>query len=101
MNIKINKNTKTPKIEAALFDLDGTLLNSKEQILMNEELMQLDDPDIIGNIKMYILDRFDEEVTQVNKVNIMKVLVKYKVTDAFGKNFNDWLRDTFGNIITK
>ena len=32
MNIKINKNTKTPKIEAALFDLDGTLLNSKEQI---------------------------------------------------------------------
>lgn len=32
MNIKINKNTKTPEIEAALFDLDGTLLNSKEQI---------------------------------------------------------------------
>tara|TARA_B000000441_G_scaffold43039_1_gene28282 strand:+ start:732 stop:857 length:126 start_codon:yes stop_codon:yes gene_type:complete len=32
LNIKINKNTKTPEIEAALFDLDGTLLNSKEQI---------------------------------------------------------------------
>ena len=37
----------------------------------------------------------------INKLDIMKVLVKYKVTDAFGKNFNDWLRDTFGNIITK
>mgnify|MGYP003121718309 FL=1 len=77
------------------------ILNSKEQILMNEELMQLHDPDISGNIKMSILDRFDEEVNPINKLDIMKVLVKYKVTDAFGKNFNDWLRDTFGNIITK
>ena len=77
------------------------ILNSKEQILMNRELMQLDDPDISGNIKMSILDRYDEEINPVNKLDIMKVLVKYKVTDAFGKNFNDWLRDTFGNIITK
>ena len=77
------------------------ILKSKEQILMNRELMQLDDPDISGNIKMSILGRYDEEINPINKLNIMKVLVKYKVTDAFGKNFNDWLRDTFGNIITK
>ena len=32
-----------------------------------------------------ILDRFDEEVNPINKLDIMKVLVKYKVTDAFGK----------------
>jgi len=77
------------------------ILNSKEQILMNRELMQLHDPDISGNIKMNILDRYDEEVNPVNKLDIMKTLVKYKITDAFGNNFNDWLRDTFGNIITK
>ena len=77
------------------------ILKSKEQILMNRELMQLDDPDISGNIKMSVLGRYDEEINPVNKLDIMKVLVKYKVTDAFGKNFNDWLRDTFGNIITK
>ena len=63
--------------------------------------MQLDDPDISGNIKMSILGRYDEEINPVNKLDIMKVLVKYKVTDAFGKKFNDWLLDTFGNIITK
>ena len=67
---------------------------------MNRELMQLDDPDISGNIKMSILDRYDEKINPINKLDIMKVLVKYKVTDAFGRNFNDWLRDTFGNIIT-
>ena len=76
------------------------ILKSKEQILMNRELMQLDDPDISGNIKMSILDRYDEKINPINKLDIMKVLVKYKVTDAFGRNFNDWLRDTFGNIIT-
>lgn len=35
MNIKINKKLETPKIHAALFDLDGTLLNSKEEIPKN------------------------------------------------------------------
>ena len=32
LNIKITKNTHRPIIEAALFDLDGTLLNTKEEI---------------------------------------------------------------------
>ena len=49
------------------------ILNSKEQILMNRELMQLHDPDISGNIKMNILDRYDEKVNPINKLDIMKV----------------------------
>ena len=32
MNIKIDKHLKSPKISAALFDLDGTILNQKEEI---------------------------------------------------------------------
>jgi len=35
LNIHINKEVETPKILAALFDLDGTLLNSKEKIPIN------------------------------------------------------------------
>jgi len=35
LNIHINKEVETPKILAALFDLDGTLLNSKEEIPAN------------------------------------------------------------------
>ena len=35
MNIHINKRLETPKILAALFDLDGTLLDSNEEIPTN------------------------------------------------------------------
>ena len=31
---------------------------------------------------MSILDRYDEKINPINKLDIMKVLVKYKVTDA-------------------
>jgi DNA polymerase-1 len=39
--------------------LYNEILDSKNQILMNQELMQLNDPDISGIIKMQILDRFN------------------------------------------
>jgi hypothetical protein len=61
--------------------------------------MQLKDVDISGNIKMKILDRFNEEVKTLNKMNFMKILLKYKVVNNFG-DLNDWLKRTFGGIIT-
>jgi hypothetical protein len=75
------------------------VLKSKNQIIMNEKLMQLKDVDISGNIKMKILDRFNEEVKTLNKMNFMKILLKYKVVNNFG-DLNDWLKRTFGGIIT-
>jgi DNA polymerase-1 len=75
------------------------ILNSKNQIIMNEKLMQLKDVDISGQIKMKILERFNEELKPLNKMDFMKVLLKYKVVNNFG-DINDWLKRTFGNIIT-
>lgn len=75
------------------------ILNSKNQIIMNEKLMQLKDVDISGQIKMKILDRFNEEVKPLNKMDFMKVLLKYKVVNNFG-DINDWLKRTFGGIVT-
>jgi DNA polymerase-1 len=75
------------------------VLKSKNQIIMNEKLMQLKDVDISGNIKMKILDRFNEDVKALNKMNFMKILLKYKVVNNFG-DLNDWLKRTFGGIIT-
>jgi 5'-3' exonuclease len=75
------------------------ILESKEQILLNEQLMQLKDPNISGQIKMKVLDRFNEEISPLNKINFLKVLLKYKVVNNFG-DINDWLKITFGNIIT-
>jgi hypothetical protein len=67
---------------------------------MNRELMQLDDPDISGIIKMNILSKFNEPNDQLNKLDFMKVCLKYKAVNNFG-DINDWLKTTFGNIITK
>src|SRR5210317_354221 len=75
------------------------ILKSKRQILLNEDLMQLDDVDISGQIKMKTLDRFNEEIQPLNKMDFMKVLLKYKVIGNFG-DINDWLKTTFGNLIT-
>jgi DNA polymerase-1 len=75
------------------------IIESKRQILLNRELMQLDDVDISGIIKMNTLDRFNEPIKPLNKMDFMKVLLKYKVTGAFG-DINDWLKTTFSNLIT-
>jgi hypothetical protein len=75
------------------------ILEAREQIIMNEKLMQLKEVDISGQIKMKILDRFNEEIKPLNKMDFMKVLLKYKVVNNMG-NINDWLKTTFGNIVT-
>ena len=75
------------------------ILEAKEQILMNEKLMQLKDPDISGVLKMQVLDRFNGEIKPLNKLDFLKVLLKYKVVNNFG-DINDWLKITFGNFVT-
>jgi DNA polymerase-1 len=78
--------------------LYGDILESKEQILMNRELMQLDNPDISGIIKMQILEKFNEELNPLNKIDFIKILLKYKVVNNFG-DINDWLKSTFSNFV--
>ena len=76
------------------------ILENKKQIYLNEKLMQLKEVDISGQIKMKVLDRFNEDITPLNKMDFMKILLKYKVVNNFG-DINDWLKRTFGNFITK
>jgi DNA polymerase-1 len=79
--------------------LYNDILEAKPQIIMNRELMQLADPDISGIIKMSVLDRFNEPIKPLNKIDFLKILLKYKVVNSFG-DVNDWVKTTFGNIIT-
>ena len=60
--------------------------------------MQLDNVDISGQIKMKVLDRFNEPIQPLNKMDFMKILLKYKVIGNFG-DINDWLKTTFGNLV--
>jgi len=73
---------------------------AKEQIRMNRRLMQLDDPEISGNVKTKIMSKFDEDTTALNKLDFMKVCLKYKVTDKFTKDIHGWLGQTFGMLVT-
>ena len=75
------------------------ILDSKKQILLNQDLMQLENVDISGQIKMQVLDRFNQPVHSLNKMDFMKILLKYKVINNFG-DVNDWCKTTFGNLIT-
>jgi DNA polymerase-1 len=79
--------------------LYNDILEAKQQVLMNEKLMQLKDPDISGVLKMQVLTRFNEELKPLNKIDFLKILLKYKVVNNFG-DVNDWLKGTFGNFIT-
>ena len=54
-------------------------------------MTQLDDVDISGQIKMKVLDRFNENIQPLNKMDFMKILLKYKVIGNFG-DINDWLK---------
>jgi DNA polymerase-1 len=91
---------ETKKVETkGKIKLYNDILESKEQIVMNQKLMQLKDVDISGVIKMQVLDRFNQEIRPLNKIDFLKILLKYKVVNNFG-DINDWTKGTFGNFIT-
>jgi len=91
---------ETKKVETkGKIKLYNDILESKNQILMNQKLMQLKDVDISGVIKMQVLDRFNQEIRPLNKIDFLKILLKYKVVNNFG-DINDWTKSTFGNFVT-
>jgi DNA polymerase-1 len=83
------------KGKVKLFD---KILDAKEQIYTNRDLMQLKDVDISGQIKLKVQDRFREEVSPLVKMDFLKVCLKYKISNNFG-DINSWLKDTFGNLV--
>ena len=91
---------ETKKVETkGKIKLYNDILEAKQQILMNQKLMQLKDVDISGVIKMQVLERFNQEIRPLNKIDFLKILLKYKVVNNFG-DINDWTKSTFGNFIT-
>jgi DNA polymerase-1 len=91
---------ETKKVETkGKIKLYNDILEAKQQILMNQKLMQLKDVDISGVLKMQVLERFNQEIKPLNKIDFLKILLKYKVVNNFG-DINDWTKSTFGNFIT-
>ena len=76
------------------------ILKNKEQILMNKSLMELSDLHVPSNHRLKILDRFNDEDIEFDKLNFIRVGSKYKILQNW-RDINDWLHSTFNNIINK
>ena len=77
-----------------------TILEHKEQILMNKNIMELSDLHIPTQKKLKILDRFNTEDIEFDKLQFIRVGSKYKILQNW-RDINDWLHSTFNNIINK
>jgi DNA polymerase I len=68
-----------------------------EILKRNRKLMQLSEPEFSGNLRMKIIDRFNEPTTKFSKQDFLKVGLKTKILDSF-PNVTDWLQSTFSHI---
>lgn len=71
---------------------------SKDQLLLNEDLMQLEDPEIGTHNRLNITNRFNESIPPLSKFDFFKVGTKYKLLQNWG-NPNGWLNESFGTLI--
>jgi len=63
----------------------------------NRKLMQLSEPEFSGNLRMKIMDRYNEPTVKFDKQLFLRHGLKDKVIDGF-KDINDWLKSTFSHI---
>jgi len=75
------------------------ILKNKKRILKNRNLMELSDLHVPTASKMKILDRFREPDVKFDKLQFIRVGTKYKILQNW-KGVNNWVHDTFKNIIT-
>lgn len=71
--------------------------NNLEILKRNHKLMQLSEPDFSGNLRLKIMDRFNEQTPKLDKYSFLKLGLKTRILDAF-PNINDWLQSTFSHI---
>lgn len=74
-------------------------LNNLELLERNRKLMQLSEPTFSGNLRMKIMDRYNEKNVKFDKQSFLKVGLKYKILESFS-DITDWLQSTF-NYISK
>ena len=71
--------------------------NNLEILKRNRKLMQLSEPMFSGNLRMKIMDRYDEPTPKFDKQSFLKLGLKHRILDGFA-NVTDWLQSTFSHI---
>jgi len=73
------------------------IFEQRDIVERNYKLMQLSDPDISGQVKLKINDKFLENLKKFDKLDLIKAMMHYKVINSFG-DVNKWLMDSFYTI---
>jgi len=85
-------NTLTKKSKAHELFLDNLEICER-----NRKLMQLAEPTFSGNLRMKIMDRYNEPTTKFDKQTFLKYGLKNRMLEGF-PNVLDWLQSTFAHI---
>jgi len=74
-----------------------TVLDQKEKLLLNKQLMDLKNLDISGNSKLLIGYKVDEKVESLNKVAFVGMLLKDDIVNLVG-DVHFWLKNSFDRL---
>ena len=99
-DLTIDELLEAAEVEKDKYKVFQTIIDSKNIIERNFDLMQLDNPDISGTTKLKIVERFREEVEPLDKMKFIGLGMRYKILQKW-TDVNDWLRSSFGNLILK
>ena len=72
-------------------------MECKDQIFLNEKLMQLKQVDISGNIKMLISDRVNQPINKLNTFGFKKMFMADKMFSII-KDIDTWLNTSFNTL---
>lgn len=82
---------------ATKYKIYGLVTDALDQIQLNSELMQLKDVDIAGNIKLMILDKFNQPVPQLNMYEFKKMFMADKLYTVI-KDVDGWSSMSFNAL---
>ncbi len=74
-----------------------TILDNKDVLETNMQLMQLRDVNISADAKMKIVHKLDIVKTDLRKMDLTKMLIRSRVISNF-PNYDMWLASTFGTL---
>jgi DNA polymerase-1 len=74
-----------------------TILDNKDIVERNMQLMQLRDVNISADAKMKIVHKLDIVKTDLRKMDLTKMLIRSRVISNF-PNYDMWLASTFGTL---
>lgn len=93
----IKRNTRQEKKKGNVPKIYQTILDNRNVLERNMELMQLQDTDISSHSKVRIVEILQQPVNKLNKLQIKKFLIEDYLHTSFN-DFDSWINSTFNTL---